>query len=1051
MSCRSRPALPSFLPDNFSRDGVFPMDQRYGSARAARMVVRARTNAKSPRESTMYTASFGLRANPFEDRADSAYFHPSPTHEEALAAMQYEVQHGTGIGLLLGDAGTGKTMVVRALTRRLTGGEKVVVLSIPGNGVSDVLRETCKGFGVSVPSTLHDARGLARLQRHLARCVQAGNTPVLIIDQAENLTPGDLADIESLFDTTSERGRMLRLILAAHPRFRSLLAQPAFDRLRQLAFTQQELAPLGRDELDKYIQHRLHVAGAEGREIFSPQALDAIAHLSNGVPRVINQACSAAMLAAYAAGRSRVDAVDIGAQAPDLVQAPSTMDESRAKVEKWLEVPDPEQGDDPSGVDPTYSRLSTLVQQATDVVETLSRKTPQASHSVQQVERDLQRLVSTAREQIGGLESRLAATLRRSEQAAAAADRLPQILSRAEKLESRLTALTEQLTEQIDQVQSRVTEIVQYAAPLDDARTRLDGALREAAGVASHLQETLEHAAERITEQAEGTLAAVRRSAASIAETATEELRKKTESIKRECKTAADQAGRLTKASIESVQQALLDAVKKSQDRAESIERTIEEKCALIEKRASEASSALAARQKSALEEIERKADDARRELSREAHERTQALQDEGAQAVATVLLKSESAKAAGEGLSALIAGADAKVSQLTSLQAAATHLVERLARAIQSGHPLVERVERSLPQLDDRINAAQKSDADLAENISKVRDECERITLATASAAAESQKLNELLPAATELAGQLASLHPQAGCEREKLEAMLARAADCVPQIERLGNATRTAEQMTGTLSEIVATATAASDCLPGLIEQADQKEAALNSAAGMAVQQCNDAQRQMAAHLHEFQQTLHASEATLRMVKEHMKSLDGEFHEISAKAEAAQQSAHTIQNAVANAQTQTEHLERVTVAVRKVFAGLSQATLSARNQTQELEQFVAHANEVACTVKGWLDGIRRQLNSVIGVDRPFSGSPELTRARPTAAATLEREAQLRIEDEPGARAAHLVEGGLESPRKAPLSSPAQEIAELIEDARQARSGEKPTQAAAR
>jgi general secretion pathway protein A len=216
----------------------------------------------------MYTASFGLRCSPFEDRADAAFFFPAAQHEEAIAAMQYEVQHGDGVALILGETGTGKTMLIRSLSRRLSELDKVVILTVPSSGTVDILREACKGFGVSLPSSLQDARGLVRLRRHLSRNIREGSRPVLIIDQAEHLSPGDLNDIESLLEFQNDRGRLLRIVLAAHPRFRSLIEQPAFSRLRQLAFTEHRLSSLRESEVAQYIRHRLSMAAPRTPKFF---------------------------------------------------------------------------------------------------------------------------------------------------------------------------------------------------------------------------------------------------------------------------------------------------------------------------------------------------------------------------------------------------------------------------------------------------------------------------------------------------------------------------------------------------------------------------------------------------------------------------------------------------------------------------------------------------------------------------------------------------------------------------------------------------------------
>jgi len=270
----------------------------------------------------MYTKFFGLRCLPFEDRADAQFFFSSAEREEALAAMEYEAHYGTGIGLVLGEAGTGKTLLIRALLSRLHATDHVVVITAPANGAAEITRECCKGFGVSLPSSPNESRRLNRLRRHLKQTLSAGHRSILVVDQAEHLTPTNLSEIETLADMQAEEGRLLRVILTGHHRFRLLLNQPDFVRLRQQAFKEHVLSPLTEAETKDYIRHRLQVAGAGEVDVFDAGALALIQASSGGVPRLINRACNAAMLAAYGAGESRISA-SIVAEVTGVVSGPA--------------------------------------------------------------------------------------------------------------------------------------------------------------------------------------------------------------------------------------------------------------------------------------------------------------------------------------------------------------------------------------------------------------------------------------------------------------------------------------------------------------------------------------------------------------------------------------------------------------------------------------------------------------------------------------------------------------------------------------------------------
>ncbi len=256
----------------------------------------------------MYCDFFGLRCRPFEDRADTQFFFPRADCEEALAAMDYEAHYGKGMSLVLGEAGTGKTLLIRVLLQRLHASDQVVVLPWPSAGQMELLRESAKGFGVSLPSTGHPSRYLSRLRRHLIRARDAQRRSILIIDQAENLAAENIAELETLADLAHGGARLLNITLVGQPHIRSVLAKREFARISQQLFGERFLAPLTREETEEYVRHRLRAAGAGNVDLFESAAIELIQTASNGIPRLVNHMCNAAMLAAYGAREPQVSA-----------------------------------------------------------------------------------------------------------------------------------------------------------------------------------------------------------------------------------------------------------------------------------------------------------------------------------------------------------------------------------------------------------------------------------------------------------------------------------------------------------------------------------------------------------------------------------------------------------------------------------------------------------------------------------------------------------------------------------------------------------------------
>ena len=255
----------------------------------------------------MYCDFFGLRANPFEDRADARLYCPTPDHEEAVAAMEYAAHYGKGLSLLLGAAGTGKTMLVRVLSQRLHATDHVVVLTVPTGQTVNVLRDVAKGFGVTLPSHPSSRRCLARLRRLLIQKLEAGHRAILILDQAENLTEEDLRKVAALTELERNDRKLLEIIFVGQSQFKELLGSAEFSRMRQQAFEERTLRPLTSDETAAYVSHRLTQCGAGADTFFTDEAIQAVFDASEGNCRLISKICNAAMVAAYGAHCERID------------------------------------------------------------------------------------------------------------------------------------------------------------------------------------------------------------------------------------------------------------------------------------------------------------------------------------------------------------------------------------------------------------------------------------------------------------------------------------------------------------------------------------------------------------------------------------------------------------------------------------------------------------------------------------------------------------------------------------------------------------------------
>ncbi|MDE2305374.1 MAG: AAA family ATPase [Gammaproteobacteria bacterium] len=257
----------------------------------------------------MYTSHFGLSERPFAITPDPRYLYQSARHAEALAHLLYGITEGGGFVQLTGEVGTGKTTVVRALLARIPPQAEVAVILNPRVSPAEFLHSICEELGVAVAAG--DAGSIKRLvdvlNRRLLAAHAAGRRVILIVDEAQNLSPEVLEQVRLLTNLETPTQKLLQILLIGQPELRDLLERTELRQLAQRVTGRYHLAPLGRDETRHYVNHRLRVAGASA-DIFSPAALREVHRLSRGIPRVINVCCDRALLGAYTRDLHRIGA-----------------------------------------------------------------------------------------------------------------------------------------------------------------------------------------------------------------------------------------------------------------------------------------------------------------------------------------------------------------------------------------------------------------------------------------------------------------------------------------------------------------------------------------------------------------------------------------------------------------------------------------------------------------------------------------------------------------------------------------------------------------------
>lgn len=246
----------------------------------------------------MYEDFYGLKEKPFSLTPDPRFLYLSESHRFALDHLIYGITQREGFMLITGDVGTGKTTICRTLLERLDEQTKTALILNPQMSETELLLSILSEFGITFSSN-SKKEIIDRLNQFLLDQLAFGGGAVLIIDEAQNLSLPVLEQIRLLSNLETEKEKLLQIILVGQPELRDKLNLPVLRQLNQRISVRYHLRPLKKNEIKKYIDHRLMVAGSPGNIVFSRRALSLIFKYSGGVPRLVNLLADRAMLGAF--------------------------------------------------------------------------------------------------------------------------------------------------------------------------------------------------------------------------------------------------------------------------------------------------------------------------------------------------------------------------------------------------------------------------------------------------------------------------------------------------------------------------------------------------------------------------------------------------------------------------------------------------------------------------------------------------------------------------------------------------------------------------------
>lgn len=246
----------------------------------------------------MYLQYYNLREMPFNITPDPRFLFFSAKHQEAFNHLLYGIRERKGFIELTGEVGAGKTTICRKLLEELGPKYKTALILNPCLSFGQLLRMVAMELGLKA-TTRDRVYYLHALNEFVLAEVNQGNDVVLIIDEAQNLTHDLLEQIRLLSNLETDHQKLIQIVLMGQPELREKLSKPELRQLRQRITVRYHLGPLDAGETANYVNHRLTMAGANGKPRFDDGALGLIHKYSGGVPRLINAVCDKALLAGF--------------------------------------------------------------------------------------------------------------------------------------------------------------------------------------------------------------------------------------------------------------------------------------------------------------------------------------------------------------------------------------------------------------------------------------------------------------------------------------------------------------------------------------------------------------------------------------------------------------------------------------------------------------------------------------------------------------------------------------------------------------------------------
>ena len=253
----------------------------------------------------MYEEHFGLLEKPFTLSPDPSFLYFTDAHRMAMTMLEYGIENRAGFTLISGEVGCGKTTLIRHLLERLDSEYTVGLISNTHSSFGDLMDLVLLAFDLDYKDKSNTEK-YHIFESYLIDQYSQGKNTILIVDEAQNLTPFMLEELRVISNINAGKDQVIQVVLSGQPEIRDTLRLPELRQFAQRISSDFHIEPLDMDQLSEYIHHRLGKAGAQ-RELFTQKAIRMVFNFSRGIPRLANTFCDMALVYAFADGLKEVD------------------------------------------------------------------------------------------------------------------------------------------------------------------------------------------------------------------------------------------------------------------------------------------------------------------------------------------------------------------------------------------------------------------------------------------------------------------------------------------------------------------------------------------------------------------------------------------------------------------------------------------------------------------------------------------------------------------------------------------------------------------------